>query len=109
MLASILLIEVSGAARVRGLYDASVSTNDHLYYSLIVLPELLQQLLTSLPTLLHRMGLADAYCGWRTAAWGWVLRAFPAAGDGDSEQGKEAATERSAPSATSLTADSTRK
>lgn len=79
MLASLLLLCFSAAARVRALYQPSVSTNDHLYYPLIVLPELLQQLLTSVPTLLHRTGLADSYAGWRTATWGWVARALPPA------------------------------
>lgn len=49
------------------------------YYTLIVLPELLQQLLSSWPTLLHRIGFAEGYKlrGWRTATWSWVSRAFP--------------------------------
>jgi len=80
-LLSLILIQISGAARVRALYQPSVATNDHLWYCLIVLPELLQQLLTSVPTLLHRSGLADSYAGWRTATWGWVRRAFPASTD----------------------------
>lgn len=42
-LASILLLEISGAARVRNVYDSSVSLDDDKYYTLIVLPELLQQ------------------------------------------------------------------
>lgn len=56
---------------------AVVSTNDHLYYPLVVLPELLQQLLYTLPTLLLRIGFAERYTGWRTAARGWVRRCFP--------------------------------
>lgn len=83
VLVSILLIEVSGATRVRALYDNNITPNDNFYYTLIVLPELLQQLLTTAPTLLHRTGLADSYAGWRTAAWGWVLRAFPPSGEAD--------------------------
>ena len=35
------------------------------------------QLITLIPTLLHRTGLADDYKGWRTATWPWVGRAFP--------------------------------
>lgn len=76
-LASLLLLAVSAAARVRAIYQPSVSTTDSLYYSLIVLPELVQQTLVSWPALLHRAGVADAYRDWRTAARPWVLRAFP--------------------------------
>ncbi len=50
VLLSVVLIMISGAARVRNLYNPSVSTNDCFYYTLIVLPELLQQLLTMVPT-----------------------------------------------------------
>lgn len=90
---SILLIEVSGAARVRNVYDPQVSLNDSLYYTLIVLPEILQQLLTSWPALLHRCGLADKYAGWRTKSWRWVGRAFPVQTDPEAaaEQASEAA------------------
>ncbi|KAL4421146.1 hypothetical protein ABPG77_000781 [Micractinium sp. CCAP 211/92] len=80
-LVSILLLEVSGAARVRALYQPSVNLDDHLWYPLIVLPELLQQLLACCPTLLHRAALADSYSGWRTATWPWVQRMFPPSGD----------------------------
>lgn len=80
-LVSILLLEVSGAARVRALYQPSVNLDDHLWYPLIVLPELLQQLLACWPTLLHRAALADSYTGWRTATWPWVQRMFPPSGD----------------------------
>lgn len=88
-LASLLLIEVSGAARVRALYQPTVTTNDQLYYTLIVLPELLQQLAAAVPTLLHRCGLAEAYAqrGWRSCTWGWVARAFPAANAAPLEAG----------------------
>ncbi|KAI7838324.1 hypothetical protein COHA_007893 [Chlorella ohadii] len=79
LLAQILLIEVSGAARVRALYQRTVSLNDHFYYPLIVLPELLQQLISLWPALLHKIGYAESYKlrGWRTATWSWVTRAFP--------------------------------
>lgn len=80
-LVSVVLLEVSGAARVRALYQPSVSLEDRLWYPLVVLPELLQQLLACWPTLLHRAGLADSYNGWRTATWGWVQRRFPPAVD----------------------------
>lgn len=80
-LLSVLLIEFSGAARVHALYDSSVTLDDHLFYPLIVLPELLQQLLTSIPTLMHRTAYAEQYRGWRTATWPWVQRAFPATAD----------------------------
>lgn len=76
-LASLLLLAFSGAARVRALYQRSVTTSDQLYYPLIVAPELLQQLLISVPTLLHRSGLAESYTGWRCKIWAWVACAFP--------------------------------
>lgn len=49
------------------------------YYPLIVLPELLQQLISLWPALLHKIGFAEGYKlrGWRTATWSWVARAFP--------------------------------
>ena len=49
------------------------------YYSLIVLPELLQQLISLWPALLPKIGFAEGYKlrGWRTATWSWVARAFP--------------------------------
>lgn len=49
------------------------------YYPLIVLPELLQQLISLWPALLHKIGYAESYKlrGWRTATWSWVTRAFP--------------------------------
>ncbi|KAL4451729.1 hypothetical protein ABPG75_007391 [Micractinium tetrahymenae] len=81
-LASVVLIEVSGAARVRALYQPSVSLDDRLWYPLVALPELLQQLLACWPALLHRAGLADSYKGWRTATWPWVRRRFPPSADG---------------------------
>lgn len=78
-LASALLLLFSAAARVRALYQPSVSLDDALFYPLVVLPELLQQLLAAWPALLLRCGLADEYAGWRTATWPWVSRRFPAA------------------------------
>lgn len=49
------------------------------YYPLIVLSELLQQLISLWPALLHKIGFAEGYKlrGWRTATWSWVARAFP--------------------------------
>ncbi len=44
-----------------------------------MLPELLQQLISLWPALLHKIGYAESYKlrGWRTATWSWVTRAFP--------------------------------
>jgi hypothetical protein len=79
VLLSALMLGVSAAARVRTLcqLQPSVSTDEALCHCLISLPELLRQLLTSFPTLLHRTGYADAYRGWRTGVWGWVARRSP--------------------------------
>lgn len=80
-----------------------------------MLSELLQQLISLWPALLHKIGFAEGYKlhGWRTATWSWVSRAFPhpddssatpAAAEGG-RAGKPAATE--AGGATCLTSDCT--
>lgn len=110
-LASLALLEVSGAARVRALHQPSVSLNDSLWYPLIVLPELLQQVLACWPTLLHRTGLADGYTGWRTATWGWVQHRFPpstdAAAAAEAGAGKAASSGSRGASCAASTAGST--
>ena len=77
MLLCFVLLGISGATRIRSVYDTNIGLTDSLYYTLIVMPEVLQQLIMLVPTLLHRIGMADKYTGWRDMTWGWVSRVYP--------------------------------
>lgn len=72
-----LLLAVSAASRVHALYDSYFFVEDRFFYTLVALPELLQQLISAFPVLMLAAGHADRYQGWRTATWPWVQRRFP--------------------------------
>ncbi|GAB4816576.1 hypothetical protein N2152v2_003622 [Parachlorella kessleri] len=93
-----VLLGISGATRIRSVYDTNIGLTDSLYYTLIVMPEVLQQLIMLVPTLLHRIGRADQYTGWRDMTWAWVGRVYPVSADdeeGGEVSGKVAASKGS--------------
>lgn len=65
-----LLMQLSSTFRVVGLFLPKFTANPTLYYSCVMLAELLELTIMSYPTLLARVAMAARYPEWQAAALG---------------------------------------